>query len=90
MVYLSISTFTRFILEWSYILKASLFYSSRELVASKGAFADFLLEYMADDPDAADDEELAEIKHELEDAMGEDNFKKEFARQASRYGNRNP
>ena len=52
-----------------------------ELVANKGAFADFLLEYMAEDPAAADDEEIADIKHKLEETMGEENFRKEFMRQ---------
>lgn len=57
-----------------------------ELVANKGAFADFLLEYMTEDKSSEDEDELLNIKMVLEKSMGEEEFKKkqQFSRQASR------
>ena len=62
------------------------YHLSSELVASKGAFADFLLEYMTEDKSAEDEDELLNIKMELEKSMGEEEFRKkqEYSRQASR------
>ena len=59
--------------------------SYSELLANKGAFADFLVEYMAKEPDEVDDEVLVNIKSKLEETMGEENFKKEFMRQVWLY-----
>uniref|UniRef100_A0A0P4Y794 ABC-type glutathione-S-conjugate transporter n=1 Tax=Daphnia magna TaxID=35525 RepID=A0A0P4Y794_9CRUS len=55
--------------------------SYKELLAQKGAFAEFLLQHLEDEGTDEDiPDELAEIKQELENTMG----KEEFARQISR------
>ncbi|XP_046653460.1 multidrug resistance-associated protein 1-like isoform X4 [Daphnia pulicaria] len=56
--------------------------SYKELLAQKGAFAEFLLQHLEEEGADEDDipDELAEIKQELENTMG----KEEFARQISR------
>jgi ABC-type dipeptide/oligopeptide/nickel transport system ATPase component len=54
--------------------------SYQELVASKGAFADFLIEYMIGDEES---DEIGDIMVELEQTIGAEKFK-EFARQVSR------
>lgn len=53
--------------------------SYQELVERKGDFADFLLEYMTEMEDDVDLEDLEDIKHNLEEALG----KSEFQRQVS-------
>ncbi len=55
--------------------------SYRELLAKKGAFADFLLEYMAEAGEA--EEDIGDIMAELKETMGNEGFNREFARQAS-------
>lgn len=51
----------------------------KELLERKGDFADFLLEYMAEE----DEEGLEHIKHDLEDTMGKEEFRRELSRKAS-------
>ncbi len=43
---------------------------------SIGDFSDFLLEYMTE----ADDEDVEEIKQQLEETMGRDEFRRELSR----------
>ena len=50
-----------------------------DLCFPSGDFADFLLEYMAEE----DDEDLDAIKHDLEDTMGREEFRRELSRKAS-------
>lgn len=51
----------------------------QELLARKGAFAEFLIEYMNEE---GDEDEIENIKHQLEDSMGRDKFQ-EMSRQIS-------
>ncbi len=51
----------------------------KQLIERKGDFADFLLEYMNEE----DEEDVEEIKHQLEETLGKEEFQKELVRRAS-------
>ena len=54
-----------------------------ELLNQKGDFADFLLEYMAEENAELDDDAVEEIKHQLEETLGKEEFTKELQKQQS-------
>lgn len=52
----------------------------QELVEHKGAFAEFLLEYMTEE----NEDDIEDIKHQLEDVLGKEQFQFELQRQITR------
>ncbi len=50
--------------------------SYKELLAKKGAFAEFLLEYMTEE---AEEEDLEEIKKQLDETLGSEEFNRQIS-----------
>ena len=59
-------------------------------MSQRGAFAEFLIEYLESggDGDGADDEDLGDIKKEVEQALGKEEYKRQLLRVKSHESNR--